>query len=107
MVERYAHPDCCDLVFSWDEDKNRTNRSKHKLSFELASLVFHDLTILSDFNRTVAQEERFQSLGLVSSTLLFVIHSEKVYDNVQTIRIISARKATKKERAQYRGRTGR
>lgn len=107
MIETYAHPDCCELVFSWDGDKNRTNRGKHKLSFELASLVFHDPTILSDFNRTVAQEDRFQSLGLVGRTLLLVIHSEKVYENVQTIRIISARKATKQERAQYRGRTGR
>jgi uncharacterized DUF497 family protein len=106
MIETYRHTEgCCDLTFSWDTAKYRQNRSKHGLSFKLASNVFHDPTVLTKLDLSKGKEDREQTLGIVGSIMLFVVHTIKVINNVQTIRIISARKATKGEATTYRKRT--
>lgn len=78
---------------------------KGRPSFRLASYVFHDSTHLTHFNRTVRGEDREQTLGKIGSTVLFVVHTARVISDVETIRIISARKASKEERAAYVSRT--
>ncbi len=48
------------MVFDWDEEKNRTNRAKHKVSFEAATLVFGDPHAVGVPDRVEEGEERWQ-----------------------------------------------
>jgi uncharacterized DUF497 family protein len=90
------------MRFVWDEEKNRQNRSKHKISFETAALVFEDPQALSRPDRVVDAEQRWQTLGLIGGTLIInVAHTYHEEDGEEMIRIISARKATRRERQQY------
>ena len=87
--------------FEWDDNKARLNIDKHGISFFEASTVFEDEeAILFDDPDHSDEEERFMLLGLSSQAkILIVCHCYRGADNV--IRIISARKATKNEAAQY------
>jgi uncharacterized DUF497 family protein len=88
-----------ELRFEWDARKNAANKRKHGVSFEEAQTVFYDdRAILVD--DPDEDEERFVLLGL-SATLrtLVVCHCYRERD--QVIRIISARKADRDERADY------
>jgi len=90
-----------DLHFEWDERKSRENKRKHKVSFEEAQTVFLDENAMRFFDPDhSADEDRFLMLGM-SFTLrvLVVCHCYRVDESV--IRIISARKADKRERADY------
>jgi uncharacterized protein len=88
--------------FVWDERKGRTNLIKHKVSFEAATLVFHDPRAVSRLDRVEDGEERWQTLGLAGGiTILFVAHTWQEEGGDEVIRIISARKATAHERAIY------
>src|SRR5258708_29230950 len=51
------------MRFLWDENKSRMNVAKHKVSFEVASLVFEDPHSISQFDRIKDGEERCQTLG--------------------------------------------
>jgi hypothetical protein len=89
------------LSFEWDENKNRTNQNKHKISFEEAKTVFYDenALVIDDPDHSES-EDRFIILGLSNRTnLLVVCHCYRASDTV--IRIISARKATSTETKQY------
>jgi len=91
------------MQFVWDESKNIANVKKHKVSFEEAKSVFFDANakIIHDPDHSDT-EDRFLILGLsVLLKLLVVCHCYKEDDDV--IRIISARKATKKETSKYGG----
>jgi uncharacterized DUF497 family protein len=92
-----------DDSFEWDENKNIANTRKHGISFEEAMTVFDDDNALYKPDPDHSQgEDRFIILGFsVSLRLLVVCHCYRGSDEV--IRIISARKATKSERAQYGG----
>lgn len=89
------------LSFAWDEHKNEINQKKHKISFEEAKTVFYDEdALLIDDPEHSEEEERFIILGQSQkANLLVVCHCYRTSDTV--IRIISARKATKTESAQY------
>jgi uncharacterized protein len=92
------------LRFEWDKEKNKSNISKHGVSFEEAKSVFYDdfAKLISDPDHS-NNEARFILMGMNQSLkLLVVVHVYKDNDNI--IRIISARKATKNERKYYRGR---
>lgn len=96
------------MLFEWDANKAQANKKKHKVSFELAQRVFDDEQQLNDFDRTKGDEDRYVSLGLVDDVILFVSHCYRENENDETvIRIISARKATSKERDTYDSRTSR
>jgi len=89
--------------FSWDEDKEIANIKKHGVSFREATSVFKDpnLLIKPDIDHSF-DEDRFIILGLSDKPrLLVVCHCYRESDAI--IRIISARKATKSESAEYRG----
>ncbi len=91
------------LNFSWDDKKNTINKKKHKISFEEAETAFYDerAKIISDPDHS-QEEERFILLGMdFKLKLLVVCHT--FLEKVGIIRIISARKATKKERNKYTG----
>ena len=89
------------MKFEWDPNKNETNRKKHGVSFEEAQTVFYDeYAILFDDPDHSEEEDRFLILGLSQREHLCIVsHCYRGED--ETIRIISARKATKKETGFY------
>ncbi len=91
----------CGIRFEWDKRKARENVRKHKVSFEEAQTVFLDENAIRFFDPDHSKDEdRFLMLGM-SFTLrvLVVCHCHREEDSV--IRIISARKADKREQADY------
>ena len=91
-----------DIIFEWDEAKNKVNIRKHGVSFEEAKSVFYDdhALLIADPDHSET-EDRFLLLGLSAKLrLLLVCHCFNVGDSV--IRIISCRQSSKKERLMYR-----
>ena len=90
------------MRFVWDETKNRANKAKHGVSFETAKRVFDDPLHVSIPDRHKHGEERWATFGFVGAVvLLVVIHTDVEQNGEEIIRIISARKATRGERARY------
>jgi uncharacterized DUF497 family protein len=89
------------MRFEWDENKNRENRKKHGVSFEIAMEVFDDPFSLTSHDRIVEGEERLWTLGRVEDLNILVVVHTVVDERDEVIRIISARKATPRERAFY------
>ncbi len=92
------------MKFEWDQNKDRTNRRKHGVSFEEAMSVFYDAEglLIPDPDHS-DNEDRFIILGLSSKLReLVVSFCERVKNqDEENIRIISARKADKDEREGY------
>ncbi|MEQ6342900.1 MAG: BrnT family toxin [Gammaproteobacteria bacterium] len=91
------------ITFEWDQAKAASNQKKHGVSFEEARSVFYDEFAAQFFDdESSGSEDRFLMLGFSDEArLLIVCHCERENGNV--IRIISARKATKKEGKYYPG----
>jgi uncharacterized DUF497 family protein len=92
--------------FDWDPAKEAQNVRKHKISFRRAATTFRDPNHLSIYDEEHTEtEERWATIGLDSTGILRVVfHTfEQVDEGLCEIRIISARKATKREAEQYRG----
>ena len=89
------------LRFEWDERKNKRNRTKHGIWFEEAQSVFSDPHARLFYDPEHSEgEERFVLLGVSSAErMLVVVHCYRESDSL--IRIISARKATRKEARFY------
>ena len=89
------------IQFEWDENKNAKNIKKHGISFEEAVSVFYDdSALLFDDPDHSVDEERFLIIGMsLKARVCIVSHCYRGTDD--TIRIISARKATAKERRVY------
>ena len=90
------------MVFTWDEAKNRLNKKKHGVSFKEAESVFLDehARLIGDPDHSDS-EDRFVLLGMSAQLrLLVVVHVYR--ESNELIRIISARKATAKERKFYK-----
>ena len=91
-----------DIAFEWNEAKNKVNFQKHGISFEEAESVFFDeyALLIADPDHS-ENEDRFVLLGLSAKLrLLLVCHCFEVDDGL--IRIISCRKAKRKEMSLYR-----
>ena len=91
------------MTYECDEVKAQLNIAKHGVSFDEAKSVFNDECALVMFDEEhSSDEERFLLLGQsIKERILLVVHCYKQGD---IIRIISARKATKKEKKQYKER---
>ena len=88
------------MRFCWDEEKDRTNRRKHQVGFQLAARVFLDPSRIERYDDRHG-EDRCIVIGAVDSTVLVVVYT--VRDNQdETIRLISARRANAQERRTYR-----
>jgi len=89
------------IEFEWSTAKARANLKKHGVSFEEAQSVFYDEYARQFFDEGHSdKEQRFIMLGMsIESRVLVVCHCERADGDV--IRIISARKATRKERSFY------
>ena len=86
------------MEFEWDENKNRQNQQKHGISFEEAQEIFFGVVFTSIDERFDYDEIREISIGAIQDfVIVTVAHTERN----GTIRIISARKATPKERMKY------
>lgn len=90
--------------FDWDAVKASLNLHKHGVSFEEAMAVFHDPLNMTRFDHGHSEsEERWVTLGLSAhGVLLLVVHTYSVIDTQHVgVRLISARRPTKREAQQY------
>jgi uncharacterized protein len=88
------------LVFRWDPRKAAANYKKHAIDFHEAATVLDDTlsTTFPDFDHSTPLEPRFLTIGMSSrGRILVVAHSEET----DTVRLISARTATRHERRFY------
>ncbi len=87
------------LLFEWDPNKAKENLEMHGISFDEASTAFHDTLSLAIYDPLHSEEEdRFVLIGSSHrNRLLVIVHT----DRGDKIRLVSARKASKKEREQY------
>jgi len=89
------------MTFEWDDNKEQINIKKHGMDFETASRVFDDenrIEIYDDLHSDY--EDRYITIGMIDeiTCIAMVVYTERGTD---VIRIISARKATPKERRKY------
>lgn len=88
------------MDFEWDAEKAQGNIEKHGIRFEVAQGVFFDPDRITAIDaRFDYGEERLITLGMTKDGILVVVTTER--DEGRTIRIISARKASKRERSTY------
>ena len=90
------------MEFEWDEVKNSINKQKHNIDFADAVHVFIDSKRVyrKDSRKDKNYEEdRFQTIGLTKFGVLMVVYTFR--DRNQVIRLISARKANKREKKAY------
>ncbi len=87
------------MKFTWDENKNKRNIRDHKLSFEVAQFVYDDPLHISRQDRVENGEERWQTIGQIAGRcIILVAHT---FPGLDEVRIISARRLTKRERKRY------
>ncbi|MEY4504407.1 MAG: hypothetical protein RL154_701 [Pseudomonadota bacterium] len=93
------------MKFQWDENKNLANLKKHGICFEAACEVFADPMAISIFDPDHSQnEDRYILTGKsFAQLILVVVHTYRDDDGTEIVRIISARKATQKEKQTYNG----
>jgi uncharacterized DUF497 family protein len=87
------------LTFEWDSRKARSNLSKHGINFEEASTIFGDSLSLTipDPDHSITERRYITIGGAFDGKLLVVVHT----DRSDNIRIISARRASRRERRFY------
>ena len=86
------------MEFEWDENKNLRNKKKHGIGFEDAKEVFKDRRrIKIKDERRDYGEDRWKTLGLMIGVVISVIYT--IRDTA--VRLISARRASRKERDEY------
>lgn len=86
------------MEFEWDENKNRLNQRKHGISFQEAQEIFFGIVFTSIDERFDYDEIREISIGEIEGVVIITVaHVERN----GKIRLISARKATPKERRKY------
>ena len=91
------------MEFEWNSTKASANFKKHGVSFELAVTIFDDpfaLRVVDEKHSTMA-EERFWQIGESDRGVLVVVFTIRAKGSTERYRIISARKANKRERALY------
>ncbi len=88
------------MVFEWDENKNDSNKDKHKRDFNNANEVLKDTNhVIVKSNKKDCNEERFVAIGLILElfhSVVFTIRNSNIY------RIISFRRSNKKEEKAYK-----
>lgn len=82
------------MEFEWDESKSATNLRLRGFGFDHAALIFHGPTLDARDDRRAYGEVRIRAIGAIDDDVLVVVYTDR--DSVR--RIISARKANRKER---------
>lgn len=88
------------MYFEWDARKAAANLAKHGVDFETAKEVFLDTAALIHLDDSGQDEERWRMIGIAAGKVLLVVYSEREGD---VVRIISARKASRREERAYFG----
>lgn len=92
------------MKYEWDETKDRQNRKKHGLSFSEVRQLFESGEYLEIFDAAHSEhEDRFIAIGIIERGVAVVVFTER---NEDTIRIIGARMAGKRELSLYYSRMG-
>ena len=92
--------------FEWDPAKARSNLRKHGIDFETATVVFEDPFAIVELDRMEGGEERWHTIGMGGGApILLVVHTIRDED-IEIIRIISARRAERNERRRYEQQAG-
>ena len=87
--------------FEWDRLKAESNKAEHGIRFETAALVFDDRYVRTKASGDEHGEIRWRSAGEVRGSLIIVTHTTREEGDIEVIRIISARKATRSERRDF------
>ena len=97
------------VCFEWDANKNRSNKAKHGISFDTAVAAFTDPSAIIRPDLEFDGEQRWHTIGRIGAGILviLVVHTLIGQDDDQLIRIVSARKATPRERRFYEESDGR
>ena len=93
-----------DILFTWDDNKEKINIRKHGVNFREAAAAFMDEDAVYEFNsiNEITGEERLDVIGMVYGDIMFVVYVDRITrDNNSIIRIISARLAERKEEKIY------
>lgn len=90
------------MKFAWDDKKNQANYDKHSIWFEEAQTVWLDINAIEfyDPEHSAESEDRFIRVGFSAKLNLLLVVFCEASEN-ESVRIISARHATKKEQKQY------
>ena len=86
------------MEFEWDRAKAASNLAKHGIDFDDAIGVFDDPRMLSIVDPRSYGETRYNAIGAVEGRVLFVVYTKR---GSEVFRIISARKASRRERTAY------
>ena len=90
------------VKYTWDEVKNKINLAKHGIDFETATLVFEDPFCIAFADSIKDGETRWHAIGIVGTvSVLVVVHTYGMEGADEVIRIISCRRALKRERKLY------
>ncbi len=90
------------IYFAWDETKAASNLRKHGVRFEVATEVFDDPFALSEMDQIIDGEERWKVIGMGGDdAILVAVYTITVVGEEEYVRIISARKAERKELRRY------
>lgn len=85
------------MIFEWDEEKRERNIAKHAIDFVDCEEVFAGPTVTVPDDRFAYGEARFVTFGLLSGRVVAVAYTE----TTEIVRVISMRKATKREQALF------
>lgn len=91
------------ILWKWDLEKDRSNLQRHRVGFQTAAGVFSD-PLAATLRDPYPDEERWRTMGLIGGVVVVVVHTDPTFDEAagaKVGRIISARKATRRERRAY------
>ena len=96
------------MQFVWDTEKEKINQKKHNITFTEACYVFSDKFMLTIFDEEHSEDEdRWISIGQIpNGKILLVVHTFREINEIEKVRIISARKTSNNEKKQYLNRKG-
>ena len=97
-TDRFMHLDFNEVFFDWDDAKEQRNFTKHGVRFRTAIKVFFDPNKVGRVDLEHPPEMRYDVLGMVGKDLFVVC---AYYEDTNTVRIISARRATVREKERY------
>ena len=89
------------VTFEWDDAKSASNRTKHGIAFDAAALVFQDDLRATRLDQELPGETRWRTFGQAMGVLLLVIHTWEGEGDDAVVRLISARRADRRERRAY------
>jgi len=103
FVATYCHYIIVSMIwFEWSDDKAANNRRKHGIAFRDATQVFNDPFAIAGEDHIESGERRWQIIGMMERVIVVLVaYTIEEVGQDEVIRLISARRATRKERIRY------